>query len=215
MILFKGMLSSRIESSLTIKNNSPSSVCFKIKTSSPKEFTVNPTSSIIRPKAEALVQVVFLGPPEARNRGQKFLVQIAFASDSNLVDWKSKEILEYKIGTKFMVSDSEDKPNTSFVEEKDESVLIKNLSIYRDIEFEDDSSGQKKLEDDKRIANEKNVEISKEIEKIKLEIENARYRLKHKKNLDIATGEKVPKYSIPHVLFTFVIGLFIGFYLLG
>jgi len=209
------MLSSRIESSFTIKNNSPSSICFKIKTSSPKDFTVNPTSATIRPKSDSSVLVVFVGPPDSRNRGQKFLVQIAFASDPNLVDWRSKEVLEFKIGTKFMVPEVEERSNNSFVEEEDEGVLSKSSTLYTDIEYEDDSNVNKRFEDEKKVLTAKNVELSKDIDRVKMEIEKAQYKLKHKKNLEISTGEKFAKYSIPHVLFTFVIGLFIGFYVLG
>jgi hypothetical protein len=209
------MLSSRIESSFTIKNNSPSSICFKIKTSSPKDFTVNPTSATIRPKDESSILVVFVGPPDSRNRGQKFLVQISFASDPNLVDWRSKEILEFKIGTKFMVAEVEEKSNNSFVEEMEDRVLSKSSTMFSDMEYEEEVNVNKKVEDEKKAVTVKNVELSKEIDKIKMEIEKAQYKLRHKKNLEIGTGEKFAKYSIPHVLFTFVIGLFIGFYVLG
>lgn len=216
MILFKGMLSSRIESSFTLKNNSVSSICFKIKTSSRNEFLVSPTTSVIRPKEESLIQVTFSGPPEARNKGQKFLIQIAFASDLKLVDWSSKENLEFKLGTKFLVADVEDKAPEPRVEEKDESFTFKNSSVYNDIEFEDDGTSGKSLEDEKKGITEKNAIITNQIREIKKEIEQDRYKLKFKNETShVAGNENSAKYSIPHVLLSFVIGLFLGFYILA
>ena len=114
-----------------------------------------------------------------------------------------------------MVPEVEERSNNSFVEEEDESVLSKSSTLYTDIEYEDDSNVNKRFEDEKKVLTAKNVELSKDIDRVKMEIEKAQYKLKHKKNLEISTGEKFAKYSIPHVLFTFVIGLFIGFYVLG
>ena len=207
MILFKGMLSSRIESGFTIKNSSASSVCFKVKTSSKNEFLVTPITSVIRPKDEAAVQLTFTGPPESRNKGQKFQVQIAFASDLKLVDWNSKENLDFRLGTRFMVADLEEKPfETS----------QNNPSVYNDIEFEDDSGASKSLEEEKKNLTDKNLSITNEIRQLTQEIDQVKYKLKFKKETShVAAPEKGSKYSIPHVLFCFVVGLFLGFYILA
>ena len=201
------MLSSRIESSFTIKNNSPSSVCFKVKTSSKNEFLVTPTTSVIRAKDEATVQVTFTGPPESRNKGQKFQVQIAFTSDLKLVDWNSKENLDFRLGTKFMVADLEEKP----VE-----VNQSNVSFFNDIEYEDDLGFCRNLEEEKRILSDKNTSVTSEIRQLTQEIDQAKYKLKFKKETShVSNPQKTSKYSIPHVLFSFVAGLFLGFYMLA
>jgi hypothetical protein len=162
------------------------------------------------------IQVTFSGPPEARNKGQKFLIQIAFASDLKLVDWNSRENLEFKLGTKFMVADVEEKAPEARIVEKDDSFSFKNSNAYADIEFEDEANPGKSLEDEKKEITEKNAVVTNQIREIKKEIDQDRYRLKFKNETShVASGENKAKYSIPHVLLSFVIGLFFGFYILA
>ena len=201
------MLSSRIESSFTIKNNTVSSVCFKVKTSAKNEFLVSPTTSVIRSKDEAMVQVTFTGPPESRNKGQKLQVQIAFTSDLKLVDWDSKENLDFRLGTKFMVADVEEKPV-----ESNQS----HICSYASIEFENDLGTCRNLEEEKKNLSDKNNSITSEIRQLTQEIDQVKYKLRFKKETShVSTSHKNSKYSIPHVFFSFVTGLFFGFYILA
>ena len=126
-IRFKGT-SINEASYLTIKNNTPADICFKIMTSSPKEFLVMPNSNIVTGNSEASVQISFLGPLESVSKIHRFLVQVLICSDPAIANWKSADVRVFKIRTKF--GGEEVRP-----EEKDirESSFMKE-SVYGDAE---------------------------------------------------------------------------------
>ncbi|KAI9091901.1 PapD-like protein [Phlyctochytrium arcticum] len=69
-----------VKQTLNIRNNnSDSPICFKVKTTAPKQYCVRPNSSVVAPNAEAEVQVLLQSmkddPPEGFICKDKFLIQ--------------------------------------------------------------------------------------------------------------------------------------------
>ena len=61
-------------------------MCFKIKTSSPKEFLVKPNTGVIRLKSEIIATISFLGSQESTSKIHKFLIQTIPGSDASKAD---------------------------------------------------------------------------------------------------------------------------------
>lgn len=74
---FRGPFTHTVTSDLVIKNPSNNLICFKVKTTAPKQYCVRPNGGFIEPGAEVKVQVIlqpFTYDPNEKNR-HKFLVQ--------------------------------------------------------------------------------------------------------------------------------------------
>ena len=161
---------------------------------------------MIRENSQASVQISFLGPLESVNKIHKFLVQVVICSDPEKANWKSAEVREFKISTKF--EGEEFRP-----EERDIKDSFMKESVYGDAEElkEDISSYEEK----KKIITSKNSELTGSIDKLQSEIDKATHKLRFSKDIDIMVSESVGKYGIPHLVAVFVLGLLIGYYILG
>lgn len=82
---FKGTFTSIVTSILKLNNPTEQRVCFKVKTTAPKQYCVRPNSGIIEPK-KAVEVAVMLQPfeynPNEKNK-HKFMVQTMFAPDGD------------------------------------------------------------------------------------------------------------------------------------
>lgn len=82
-ITFKGPFTDVVTSNLKLTNPSDKYVCFKVKTTAPKQYCVRPNSGLIPPSESVLVSVMlqpFDYNAEERNK-HKFMVQTAFMPD--------------------------------------------------------------------------------------------------------------------------------------
>lgn len=226
-------------SQLSIENNHTSDICFKIKTSSPKEFIVLPCTGLIKKNKEVSVIISFVGSPDLSARIHKFLIQIAPGVDQSTIDWRSKEVKEFRIATKFLVSDQSIleksdsevysiKENESFqLRQSDNFSLRQNesfnlkqsgsINIRESIysEIEENKEDIKLLEDEKRQITERNSELISEIDKIRAEIENANRKYKFTKDIDIISEDMSGNYSILHLVLSVIIGFLVGYLILG
>lgn len=74
---FRGPFTQTVTSDLTIRNVSNHLICFKVKTTAPKQYCVRPNGGFIEPGKDVKVQVIlqpFSYDPNEKNR-HKFLVQ--------------------------------------------------------------------------------------------------------------------------------------------
>ena len=86
-------------------------------------------------------------------------------------------------------------------------------SIY--IDLDDAKEDFTLLEEEKKAITAKNSELTSSIDKLEAEIEKTKHKLKFSKDLEIITSESVGKYSLPHLILVFLIGISIGYYILG
>lgn len=209
-LLFKSMLGNKTSSALTIKNLSENTICFKVKTSSPKEFLVTPINGTIHSLSDAKVSISFVGPPENKNKGQKFLIEICQAADVSVADWKSG-VIQYKLGTHFLVSeDQEEQVEKDLVEERRPSA-----SIYGEAVEDKEPSIKDEEVDEKKLLTSKNSELGSKIEQLRAQIENISHKLKFSKDIETINAEIGGKYSVPHLILMFVVGVLVGYYVLG
>ncbi|KRZ68577.1 Vesicle-associated membrane protein-associated protein B, partial [Trichinella papuae] len=93
-LVFKGPFTKVVTTSLQLTNPTDKTVCFKVKTTAPKQYYVRPNSGIILSKKTVNISIMLQpllhdNPAELRH---KFMVQSAFMPDSgcNLETiWKS------------------------------------------------------------------------------------------------------------------------------
>ena len=153
------------------------------------------------------MQISFLGPLESTSKIHKFLDQVLICSDPAIANWKSADVREFKISTKF--GGEEVRP-----EEKDirESSFMKE-SVFGDVEeLKEEISS---LDERKKIITSKNSELTGSIDKLQSEIDKAMHKLRFSKDLDIRLSEGVGKYGIHHLVGVFMLGFLIGYYILG
>lgn len=86
----------QISASLVITNPTPDALCFKIKTTAPKNYCVSPNSGFLESRASITINVMLQPPlPEIETSKDKFLVQTIYKSDvedPNAADmWKKAD----------------------------------------------------------------------------------------------------------------------------
>lgn len=217
-IVFKS-LSPKDISSVLIKNSGFIPIYFKIKVSSPKDFLVSPNSGAIPRNSETVVSVSFIGTPESSSKPHKFLIQTLACTDSSKVDWTRPDVKEFKLPTKFEIGEllSEDK-YMNYRDDpisKNESMQDYNSSSNKDSVYGEPEEDYLALEDQKKTITAKNSDLTSNIDKLTAEIENAKHKLKFSKDLEIITSESMKKYGVHHLAGMFVIGILIGYYILG
>ncbi|CAB3370706.1 Hypothetical predicted protein [Cloeon dipterum] len=84
---FTGPFTSAVTSYITLKNPSEKKVCYKIKTTAPKQYCVRPNSGTLDPMSSVEI-AVSLQPqqgdfPSSENYKHKFMVQTMFAPDGD------------------------------------------------------------------------------------------------------------------------------------
>lgn len=212
-LLFKSMMGNKTSSTLTIKNLAENTICFKVKTSSPKEFLVTPINGTIHSQEESKVSISFVGPSENKNKGQKFLIEACVASDVSIADWKSGSI-QFKLGTHFLVTEE-----TEEIKELHESEARRasaSASIYGEaVEGHEEKEGHRDGDDEKKVLTNRNSELSSSIEQLHAQIEKISHKLKFSKDIEEISAEIGGKYAIPHLVLIFFLGLLVGYYILG
>lgn len=116
---FKGPFTQAVTSSMSLKNPSDKSVCFKIKTTAPRRYCVKPNSGVIEPSGEVAVAVSlqpFDYDPQDKNK-HKFMVQSMFAPDGEYNQdqlWKdadSNDLMDSKLRCVFVMPTGSDQNN--------------------------------------------------------------------------------------------------------
>ncbi|OMJ69044.1 hypothetical protein SteCoe_33340 [Stentor coeruleus] len=118
---------------LTIKNNASVSTAYKIKTSSPEFFEINPSSQIISGEQEIQVKIRFRISIVSLEKFHKFLLQAVIVDDVNNIDWKSNGVHEYKLFAKFIDIQDVIKEKVPVIEEekKEENIQERILEAPR------------------------------------------------------------------------------------
>ncbi|CAM1320514.1 VAPA (predicted) [Pycnogonum litorale] len=121
---FKGPFTGVVTSYLNLENPSDKAVCFKVKTTAPKQYCVRPNTGILEPKKSISVAVMlqpFKYEPTEKSK-HKFMVQTLFAPSGkvdveklwketppeNLMDYKLKCVFDYPMESKENTSPSSD-----------------------------------------------------------------------------------------------------------
>ena len=215
-LLFKCMMGNKTSSTLTLKNLAENTICFKVKTSAPKEFLVTPINGTIHSQGDFKVSISFVGPSENKNKGQKFLIEACIASDVSLADWKSGAV-QFKLGTHFLVADeAEDLREAPEMEARRASA---GASVYGEaVEVEEEKEGHREEgegDGEKKVLTNRNSELSSSIEQLHAQIEKISHKLKFSKDIEEISAEAGGKYAIPHLALIFFLGLLLGYYILG
>ena len=71
------------------------------------------------------------------------------------------------------------------------------------------------VEQEKKELTALNSEISEEIRKLHILIEDASHKLKFSKDIDLIAKEIGGKYTVPHLVLLFLVGMVVGFYVLA
>jgi len=112
-IIFKGPFTDVVTSQLKLTNPSDRQVCFKVKTTAPKQYCVRPNSGLIPPKG--VVNVAVMLQPFDYNAEEKskhkFMIQTAFVPDGETsLDniWKNmtpEDMMDSKLRVLFEIPD--------------------------------------------------------------------------------------------------------------
>lgn len=112
------------ETFLTIKNNANISTAYKIKTSSPEFFEIDPSCEIISAKQKIRVKIRFRISIVSLEKFHKFLLQAVIVENIDDIDWKSSGVHEYKLFAKFTdIQDVVNEKKPEMEEEKKEEII--------------------------------------------------------------------------------------------
>lgn len=164
---FKGPFTKVVTADLTLSNPSKSQVCFKVKTTAPKQYCVRPNSGLIEPGASVNVAVMlqpFDYDPNEKNR-HKFLVQSLVVSSGpagNQEQWwkdaSPEQIMDSKLKCVFELSpDLLQKPTN-----KADTLLTKVKN-----EFPDDMLSDEELRNEIAKLREENFALKVEAGRLK------------------------------------------------
>jgi len=96
-ILFNPSLKDYTE--LLVTNQTNNSLAYKVRTNSPKVFTVSPSSGNLYPHEQAKVTIRINSAPELNSKLHKFQVLAVPSSEKvkNSIDWNSPNVQQYKL----------------------------------------------------------------------------------------------------------------------
>jgi MSP (Major sperm protein) domain len=91
------------DSVLEIHNNLDLEIAYKIRSSSPRVFSISESEGRISSKSKKLVYIVYNYSEESYRSFHKFLLQTAVLTKEGIseVNWKSNGVYEYKLCAKF------------------------------------------------------------------------------------------------------------------
>ena len=118
-----------VVTNIKLRNPSQRRLCFKIKTTSPKRFTVKPNSGVLEPSDEVQI-VVRLWQPFKTDETSKFMVQSTFAPEGEINQdtiWSEihqNDVMASKLRCVFVRLDAQEDFEASEVEE---SQLLSDL----------------------------------------------------------------------------------------
>jgi len=128
---------------MTIVNNAPHNIAFKVKTTAPKFYCVRPNAAVVAPGESVEVQVIFLGlaeePSADYNCRDKFLViTLPAPEDLEVKDvstsWSqlevahSKEAISKKIKVKYLIEEQEQE-GTPKEEDEEEIAQVQESNV--------------------------------------------------------------------------------------
>ncbi|CAG9312427.1 unnamed protein product [Blepharisma stoltei] len=95
--------SEKVTTFLALNNTTSSKIAFKLKTTSPYDFTVCPSKGFITPYSCTKVKIILLPISGVQKRRHKFLVQAksATTNDFTKIDWKDPNIEVHKLRVVF------------------------------------------------------------------------------------------------------------------
>ena len=215
---------------------------FKVKTSSPKTFTVSPTTGIINPQSTALLKISLVNSDDSLQKAHKFLIQAVPSTDINKTNWASPSVEEHKISARIISDPSPLREESKNSRESVYSDVISPASEVRNSSFnrntftipetlreESSSDSYRKTapvaelsgeyygspDRNKKILTARSSELAGIIENLKLEVEKANAKVHFSRELEVLTKESVGKYSIWHLVAAFLLFFTIGHYILG
>ena len=217
---------------MTILNKSPSVLAFKVQTSSPKVFSVNPTSGRLQGNSSVAIKITANLSEEVISKSHKFLIKVKESAEPN-IDWKTSDVKDYKIPVVLVTNAQEtneevkvekveiaENPNR-FKTELFKSGIVKNFltTENKDQEISRKTFTESRLRDsdvvgDKSVkgASARYQELLGNVESLKIELEKARNKEKFAIELGQITSVSVGKYSIVHVVGAFVLAFLLGIY---
>ncbi|CAB4252147.1 similar to Saccharomyces cerevisiae YER120W SCS2 Integral ER membrane protein that regulates phospholipid metabolism via an interaction with the FFAT motif of Opi1p [Maudiozyma barnettii] len=140
---FKPPLTEQSIEYMTIVNNAPHNIAFKVKTTAPKFYCVRPNAAVVAPGESVEVQVIFLGlaeePSADYNCRDKFLViTLPAPEDLEVKDvstsWSqlevahSKEAISKKIKVKYLIEEQEQE-GTPKEEDEEEIAQVQESNV--------------------------------------------------------------------------------------
>ncbi|VDK48511.1 unnamed protein product [Anisakis simplex] len=209
VLTFKGPFNDVVTCELNLENPTTRPVCFKVKTTAPKQYCVRPNSGILDPGSHISVSIMLQpcdGLPEIDSVKHKFMVQSAFApSGESSLDaiWKKvqpSELMDSKLLVIFKTSDECPHPEAEPISSplnvnKTHSSDLKLREVLMELE----SERQKRKEVDSHAE-----ELQKQVMSLKNRIEDLA-DMPH-------SNEHSPEYSPTafHMVMLFLAALLIG-----
>lgn len=188
---------------LVINNTGEQPIAYKIKTTSPRCFTVNPISGLIIPREEASVVITLLPSEEAFNKPHKFEIRAipCPTSDLSSLDWGASESLKrYKLGATVV--------DTSLCASE------RGFASVRTHYSEVKSERLQLLKDERQNLLAKNSLLTRELDQLNIDIEKVQHKLKFSLGFESAMKEGTGEgFSYVHLALTALLGLFLGYFL--
>jgi len=209
-LVFKGPFTDVITINITLTNPSDRTVCFKVKTTAPKQYCVRPNSGTIAPKGNVKVAVMlqpFDYNAEEKSK-HKFMVQAAFLPDNETSAdniWKNisesgGELMESKLRVVF--------------ETPSPSVNGGDKTFATTLQ----ATPQKQTSSGLELELKKSTDDRKRLQKEKMELENENKQLQEKLRR-LGTGQHAEKHgegtvstglNMLHVLIVALVALVLG-----
>uniref|UniRef100_A0A915J5J9 Major sperm protein n=1 Tax=Romanomermis culicivorax TaxID=13658 RepID=A0A915J5J9_ROMCU len=236
-ITFKGPFTDVVVSHLKLTNPSDKSVCFKVKTTAPKQYCVRPNSGVIPPNESVLVSIMlqpFDYVADERNK-HKFMVQTAFMPDGeHSLDnvWKvtgSQEMMDSKLRVIFDVSADQmfsvEKPTkTQFVQQQQASQPTNNTAtnVTKPTNQSFEADYRRIVDENKRYLHQvtqieqeniqlRNVRESKNDDRLKkLELGADGHSTVGGAGSTLSGQSGLERYTMMHLILVFIVALFVG-----
>ncbi|CAI5440297.1 unnamed protein product [Caenorhabditis angaria] len=197
-LLFTGPFTDVVTSVMTLKNPTSEAVCFKVKTTAPKQYCVRPNSGLLQPGDTKEVTVMLQpldGIPSDANR-HKFMVQACIAPSADLSDlesvWKMPnppETTYNKLMVVFVDKEGNHENRSSVTsggQVEDTYTSVQTQDLHATHSSSNDSGTVASLRKSLKTAVEEKDGLLKQVQNLQQEVE---VLLKKNRNLQMSQGD--------------------------
>lgn len=228
-ITFKGPFTDVVVSHLKLTNPSDKSVCFKVKTTAPKQYCVRPNSGVIPPNETVMVSIMlqpFEYNADERNK-HKFMVQTAFMPDGehSLENvWKNtNEMMDSKLRVIFDVqadqmSSTEKPTKTQFVQQQQQAsqpTPASMAAVNKPTNQSFEADYRRIVDENKRYLHQvtqieqENIQLRDRLKKLELGADG--HGMLSGRPGSTLSGQSGPeRYTMMHLILVFIVALFVG-----
>lgn len=193
---------------INLKNLADSPVAFKIKTTSPQDFLVNPSQGYLRNDEEISVRINFKGTEDSTDKIHKFLIQAYAAHTENVseINWSNPNVQNTKISLSFNRNGKE----TQFGDTRTslDTAFRYSMDIAPDL-YDEAEKHKNELMTESKV-------LTSAVDKLKTEVEKAKHRFSFSQDLENLHRAHMRKsYTTKHLMIAVGVGIIVGAFFMG